>query len=348
MGSVAWEAAACGGAGAVPVATAVATPAFAGAIDSARALIRGAARYDAGVAIAVYRAGQPVWVEGQGYADLHSRAPVDPRTTRFRIYSVAKAMTATAAVRLAEQGKLDPAAPIQRYVPSFPRKSAPITAMELATHRSGIRHYASDVEANSTRHCASVADALEIFENDPLVHPPGATETYSSWGYVLLSGVVAGAAGMPFMEAMQRLVFEPARLTTIGLDDPAIDVPGRATFYAEADSALHPARRVDNTCKWGAGGFVATADDVARFGAAMLDGTLISRRSLDLFLRGSPTYRAQGVGVGGTAFLLIDAAHDLSIALLGNTAGDRAGPALQAALPVVHDLFIASSDVPGQ
>jgi CubicO group peptidase (beta-lactamase class C family) len=86
-----------------------------------------------------------------------------------------------------EQRKLDPAAPIQRYVPGFPDKGAPITALQLAEHTSGIRHYAGDDEARSQRHCADVTAAMEIFADDPLVHAPGRRETYSSWGYVLLS-----------------------------------------------------------------------------------------------------------------------------------------------------------------
>ena len=264
--------------------------------------------------MAVYRDGKPVWVEGLGYADRASRLPVDPERTRFRIYSVAKAMTATAGARLMERGTLDPQAPVQRYVPSFPEKAAPITAMQLATHTSGIRHYADEAEANGTMHCATIEDALRIFEDDPLVHAPGASETYSSWGYVLLSGVIAGAAHMPFTSAMRRLVFDPAGMDAIAIDDPGTAMPMRATFYEETGGVLRPARPVDNTCKWGAGAFVTTADDVARFGAAMLDGTLLSPRSLQLFLRGGDTYNVQGVGVGGTAFLRIDAPADLAIA----------------------------------
>jgi serine beta-lactamase-like protein LACTB len=312
------------------------------AITAARELIRAAAQPSAGVAIGVFVYGDPVWLEGIGYADLASRTPAHASQTRFRIYSVAKPITAAAAAAIAERGLLDPTAPIQRHVGSFPVKSAPITAMHLATHTSGIRHYSSEAEANSTGHCGSLESAISIFADDPLVHAPGMTETYSSWGFVLLSAVIAGAAEAPFMDAMQHLVFGPAHLTSIAIDDPTTDVPGRASFYEESNDQLRVARAVDNTCKWGAGGLLASAEDVARFGAAMLDGsTLISHESLQLFLRGGTVYRAQGVGVGGTAFLLIDSSAGLAIGLLSNTSGTRAGAELQEALGKVHSLFVA-------
>jgi serine beta-lactamase-like protein LACTB, mitochondrial len=326
----------------LPVTASVASAAYAPASDSARVLLRRAARAGAGVSLAVMRHGEPIWVEGVGYADLAARTPVDPASTRFRIYGVTKAMTAAAAGRLMERRSLDPSAPVQRYVPSFPEKSAPITPMMLATHTSGIRHYVGD-EATSLRHCATTADALPIFENDPLVHAPGAKETYSSWGFVLLSAVIEGASGEDYVAAMRRLVFTPAGMTRTTIDDPTRDVSGRTSFYEEAGGRVRPAQRVDNTCKWGAGSLLSTAPDVAAFGAAMLDGTLLSDRTLALFFRGRDTYEVQGVGAGGTAFLIVDRSADLSVALLANVSGNTAGPSAKAAAEGIRDLFSAAS-----
>ncbi len=83
----------------------------------------------------------------------------------------------------------------------------------------------------------------------------------------------------------------------------------------------------------------ATAPDVARFGAAMLDGTLLSPHGLQLFLRGSEIYQVQGVGPGGTAFLVVDAGPGLSIAVLSNTSGDLIGPELKRAVAAIHEVF---------
>lgn len=323
----------------LPVTTVVSAEVDRAAIDSARTIVLAAAEQGVGIGVAVIRAGEAVWVEGIGWADRAARTPVDPTGTRFRIYSVAKPMTAAAAGRLMERGALDPNAPIRTYVPDFPAHDAPITTMQLATHTSGIRHYADDAEARSLRHCETVADALPIFADDPLVHAPGARESYSSWGYVLLSAVVASAADAGFPVALEALIFEPAGMDGVAVDDPTVTVPGRAGFYEEVDGEIASAQPVDNTCKWGAGGFVATAWDITAFGAAMLDGTLLSDRTLELFFRGQDTYLAQGFGAGGGAFLMVDRANGLAVALVTNALGERAGPAAQRAFNEIHRLF---------
>lgn len=57
-----------------------------------------------------------------GYADLENRVPCSPDTV-MRIASISKPLTAAAAARLWEEGKLDLDAPVQKYVPEFPEKT---------------------------------------------------------------------------------------------------------------------------------------------------------------------------------------------------------------------------------
>ncbi len=316
---------------------------LASAVDRARATLRTLAARGMGISVAMIGKSGTMWSEAFGYADLPTRRPAIPET-QFRVYSLAKPMTAVAAARLMEGGRLEPAAPVQRYVPAFPEKGAPITSMQLASHTSGIRHYAGDAEARSQRHCESLEDAIAIFSGDSLVHPPGERETYSSWGYVLLSAVVQKVAGRPFHEAMANLIFEPAGMSATMLERPGQDAGDRTSFYREAgNGGTKPEDTVDNSCKWGAGGFVSTAMDVARFGRAMIDGRLISDQTLQLFLDGESAYMAQGVGAGGTSFLIADAEHGAAIALLGNASGETIGPALRQAALDLHRAVTAQA-----
>src|SRR4029077_10271719 len=66
-----------------------------------------------GFSVTVARDGKIVYSEGFGYADLEEKAAAWP-TTKFRIGSISKPLTAVALVKLAEQGKLDLDAPIQK------------------------------------------------------------------------------------------------------------------------------------------------------------------------------------------------------------------------------------------
>jgi serine beta-lactamase-like protein LACTB, mitochondrial len=295
-----------------PVSIGVAPPeALEAPLEGVRERLRAVAEKGVAVSVALARSGEILWSEAHGYAHAEEHRPATPET-RFRIYSVVKPMTAVAAARLMEAGRLDPNVSVQRYVPDVPEHLGAVTAMQLATHTSGIRHYADEAEGRNRQHCESVEDALALFSMDPLVHAPGERETYSSWGFVLLSAVIQGVGEEPFPEVMRRLVFEPAGMVSTVLDDPGRSMEHRAAFYRETEAgAIEPEAPVDNTCKWGAGAFVSTAQDVAHFGQAMIDGSLISEPSQQLFLRGSSVYSAQGIGAGGTAFLIVDAEHSV-------------------------------------
>ena len=159
-----------------------------------------------GFAIAVAVDGRIVWSEAFGFADVEAHHEATT-ATQFRIGSVSKPLTATAIAQLFETGKLDLDAPVQRYVPTFPAKSAPITTRLVGGHLAGIRHYQGD-EFMLNRHFATVTEGLAIFANDTLLSAPGTRFSYSSYGFNLLGAVVEGASGEEFLAYMNRHVFK--------------------------------------------------------------------------------------------------------------------------------------------
>src|SRR5262249_5161996 len=90
--------------------------------------------------VAVAVDGRVVVSKGFGTADLENGISATSETL-IRTGSIAKSITAAAAMTLVEAGKLDVDAPVQTYCPAFPQKQWPITTRQLLTHTSGIRHY---------------------------------------------------------------------------------------------------------------------------------------------------------------------------------------------------------------
>ena len=258
-----------------------------------------------GVQVAVAVNGKLVWSEGFGYADAARKRPVT-RETQFRIGSVSKPLTATAVALLYEEGKLDLDAPVQRYVSTFPEKGYPITTRQLAGHLSGIRHYEGQ-EFFSNRHYATVLDGLKIFQDDSLLFPPGTQFSYSSYAWNLVSAVVEGASGDDFLHYMSAHVLRPLGLTHTAPDRVDSLLPGRTEFY-DRDSAgiLHIAPTVDNSYKWAGGGFVSTAEDLVRFGSALLDPGFLKRETLDLLFTSQRTSAGAETGYGIGWFLRTD------------------------------------------
>ncbi|HET7111908.1 MAG TPA: serine hydrolase domain-containing protein, partial [Gemmatimonadales bacterium] len=130
-----------------------------------------------GASITVMRDGAVIWSEGLGWADVEQRVPVTA-LTRFRVGSVSKPLTSVALGLLVDAHKLDLDAPVQRYVPAFPKKRWPISTRLVAGHLAGIRHYKGD-EFLMKDHFANVMDGLRIFENDSLLFEPGTRFSYS-------------------------------------------------------------------------------------------------------------------------------------------------------------------------
>lgn len=236
-----------------------------------------------GISIAVAVDGKVVWAEGFGLADLEECVPVLPRT-KFRIGSTSKPLTAVGAVLLYDQGRLDLDAPVQKYVPQFPDKRYVITTRELLGHLGGIRTYTREEESKpdcETYH--SVSESLKRFKDDPLSVPPGTKWLYSTYGYVLASAVIEGASGQDFLTFMRDKVFLPTGMKDTVGDEPERIIPNRARGYSiRADGSYYNAPHEEVSYKWAGGGFLSSAEDLVRFGSALLHAGLLKQETLEM------------------------------------------------------------------
>ena len=292
------------------------------------------------ISVAVLHDGQVVWSDAWGYADLESRTPASP-LTRFRIASISKPVTAAAVGLLVQQGRLDLDRPVQAYVRGYPEQRWPVTTRQVAGHLGGIRHYDGD-EMLSARRYGSVREAVGIFERDSLRAEPGTTYLYSSYGFNLVSAVVEGAAGEPFLGYLRRQILEPLGLRSLTAEHTDSLIPWRARFYDRgADGRVTNAPYVDNSNKWAGGGFLSNAEDLVRFGWAHVDGGLLTPETVALLttsqrLRsGEPTnygigwatgadsaalrwFGHTGGAVGGRSVLLVYPEQRVVVAILAN------------------------------
>lgn len=279
-------------AGLTASALAFAAPAMAqvGPAQAADAVMAGIAR-NAGDPLPGYEGavgvgGRIVYSRAEGLADIADGRPATP-TTRFRIYSTSKSIGATAAMMLAESGELDLDAPVATYLPDLPPAIGAVTARQILAHRSGIRHYREgEWDRVSATNCAGPREALAPFVNDPLEFEPGADYRYSTFAFVLLSAVVEAASGQDFDTFVRERIFEPAGMTATAIEGrPTPSGYGVATFYDRDDAGVFtPAAGVDASCKFFGGGLISTAEDMVRFGLALVDGQLVSPASLEQML----------------------------------------------------------------
>jgi serine beta-lactamase-like protein LACTB, mitochondrial len=246
-----------------------------------------AANSTPGVSVAVVENGVAEWSAGFGSADLENFVPATSHTL-YRLASISKSITATAALLLWQQGKLDLDAPVQKYCPVFPQRDAPITTRELLGHRGGIRHYKSDsqddAEVGNVRHFLNPIQAgLDFFRNDALVAKPGTEFHYSTQGYTLVGCAIEGASGEKYVDYVHENILVPAGMTHTVVDDRFAIIPFRTHFYSKDKSgAITNAEFLDSSYKIPGGGWLSSADDMAQFEVAVLNDRLVARSTRDL------------------------------------------------------------------
>lgn len=163
-----------------------------------------------GLALAIVYGDEIVYQKGYGIADPSGR-PVTPQTP-FNIGSVSKAFTALTVMQLAEAGKLELGAPVQRYLPWFrvadAEASAKITILDLLNHTSGIPTTAGndysdkdDISQDALEHRVRALSEVE------LNRPMGSGFEYSNANYDILGLIVQVVSGQSYEQTVRQNVF---------------------------------------------------------------------------------------------------------------------------------------------
>ena len=159
----------------------------------------------------------------------HPRVKRDSITpsTSFHLASVSKTFTAMAALKLAEQGKLNINDPVAKYLDSFPIPD--VTVKTLMNHRSGLPNYVHYMEELGWDKKKPVTnhEVLDfIIKRHPEIQIGKADRrfSYSNTNYALLALVIEKAGGMSYPEYMRINFFEP-----LGMQDTYV--------FTMADSA---------------------------------------------------------------------------------------------------------------
>lgn len=227
-----------------------------------------------GAAIVVIQDGVVTHKAGYGFADLRTRTPVDPDTTRFRVASVSKLVTATAVMQLVEQGALDLNADVNTYLTAFRIGGdfpEPVTIANLLTHTAGFDDRYIGMAAPMGAPPETLTRHLE-HAMPPRVLPPSSVIAYSNYGIALAGQIVETVSGQEFNAYARAKIFDPIGMSASSFGIPYPQPPGMATphFRASGGSGFRPGE-YDVSRIAPAGDLVTTAGDMAKFMRAHLD-----------------------------------------------------------------------------
>lgn len=167
--------------------------------------------------------------EAVGYANLETKEPMQTDSV-FWIASMTKPVTATALLMLQDEGKLNVADPVAKYLPEFASlrtpsgKPANLTIAQLMTHTSGLGEGARGVLTN----VHTLADLIPAYLAAPMQFEPGAKWSYCQSGINTSARIVEIVSGQPFDRFVQARILQPLGMT-------------HSTFYPSRNRALHTA-----------------------------------------------------------------------------------------------------------
>ncbi len=243
----------------------------------------------AGAVTVVVAKDKVLHLEGTGLADVAAKRPMTPDTL-FWIASMTKPITGTAVLMLQDEGKLNVADPVAKYLPEFASlktpsgKAANLTIAQCLTHTSGL----GEAGGPAAKEAKTLADLVPLWLATPMQYEPGAKWSYTQSGINAAARIVEVVSGMTFDKFLQQRLFDPLGMKDTTFYPTDAQRARLVTAYAKnkdtgALDAVPPRPEFGPRDKppQGNGGLYSTAPDYARFCQMLLaGGTLEGRRYL--------------------------------------------------------------------
>lgn len=209
--------------------------------------------------------------QGYGFADLSKKLPTK-NNTKFYIASITKQFTASAILKLQEQGKLNVADLISKFFKDVPPDKQAITIHHLLTHTAGLgQNYAADGITNRD-------EAIKAVLKQPLKNAVGEKFGYTNDDYNLLAAIVEIASGQTFENFLCQNLLKPAKMSETG-------------FWGEKNQVIaEPKQKISDDVKmpnWGfrgATGIFSTVGDLYKWQQALFADKILTKVSREKLL----------------------------------------------------------------
>ena len=217
-----------------------------------------------GVAIAVVRADEPLFVKAYGQRDFEAALPVTI-DTQFMLCSITKTFTAVGLGMLADERRLDWSRPVREYLPEFrlldPVATDRVTVRDLLCHHSGLpRHDWIWMPGDRSRE--DMLGAMRYLEANRDLR---SSFQYSNLGYMVAGMVAERVAGRSWEEFTRDRIMKPLGMKHFGFSSEELEsVQDSARPYVMADdkrvrARVWPIRDVP------AGGINASISDMTNY-----------------------------------------------------------------------------------
>jgi CubicO group peptidase (beta-lactamase class C family) len=209
-----------------------------------------------GAVVVVARKGRVAYFESFGFRDKAAGAPM-PKDAIFEIYSMTKPLVSVAAMILVEEGRLQLADPVTKFLPEFARLQVSVPKLDptsgkltytlvsperAMTIQDLLRHTSGLVYPDFTSHAQvreaylkevlfkpdddtyderdlTPADEIARLAKAPLAHQPGTTWEYG-FSTDVLGRVIEKVSGQRLAEFLEERLFKPLKMVDTGFYIP--------------------------------------------------------------------------------------------------------------------------------
>lgn len=262
------------------------------------AILSEASSDGSGFAVIVELDGHIVLRKGYGYADRETNIAFTPETIA-QIGSLTKQFNAAAILQLAENGEVELAAPLRKYIPGVESPVGEVTLRQLLTHRSGLPEYCGDDYEPVTRD-----EFIEVCLGLPLLFEPGTDVAYSNVGYSAIAAVIEFVTDRDFDTYLQEEILRLNGLNKTGhLFAENLDANFARGYLEDKDMGNIANRIKELDPSWwnlkGNGGMQASTQDMyAWYKALNGDGALSAFIRAELTRPHSPWVNGVAEGYG--------------------------------------------------
>lgn len=268
-----------------------------------------------GVSVAISKDDKLLFAKGYGLANVEDSIPTTPQHL-FRYASVSKLITATAIMKLKEEGKLylnqtvfgeDGILYDEKYQHFKDKRYKQITVEHLLRHEAGFYRRVKEpiftplrvAEKMNVSAPPSTDVNIEYLLKRRLPYRPGSSVTYSNMGYIILSKIIEKLSGMSYENYIKTEILSKCGIYNMHLayNFPNQKYSNEVNYYEHDGTDKIPAcdgsGKLVNRCNGGnnirgllgAGAWIGSAVDLLKFTSA-IDGIdyrpdILSKESIE-------------------------------------------------------------------
>ncbi|MEG3659375.1 serine hydrolase [Arenibacter palladensis] len=233
-----------------------------------------------GAVALVVQKGKVLYRRAFGMANLELGVKMKPENV-FRIGSITKQFTASAILRLRDEGKLRLDDDITKYISKYPTHGHAISIEHLLTHTSGIRSYTEmkEWDAEVQKKDFTPTELIAFFKNQPMDFKPGEEFHYNNSAYFILGYIIEVVSGKSYEEYIDSVFFKPLKMTNSYYDSSSRIIKNRAYGYNKNEDDYMNQDFLNMTQPYAAGSLLSSVDDLYKWYSAVMNDEVISETS---------------------------------------------------------------------